>query len=176
LFDTANKGTIAARYVGSSVCFFVHHILIMKWLYPYLCSLFLEWRVQNLTRPFGPKVRHHHYHLTAGMIKLPFCEAKLVTNCCMTRGPVTEQWVFQRLITCLSHMMQYSSTLSLTLALDGSEWSASCPACFTPRKRAPVTHWIGGWVGPKAILDTVVKRKIPSPAGNWTLEPQSSSP
>jgi hypothetical protein len=31
-----------------------------------------------------------------------------------------------------------------------------------PRKRAPATHWIGGWVGPRAVLDAVVKRKIPS--------------
>jgi hypothetical protein len=30
-------------------------------------------------------------------------------------------------------------------------------------ERAPDTHWIGDWVGPIAILDTVVKRKIPSP-------------
>jgi hypothetical protein len=28
---------------------------------------------------------------------------------------------------------------------------------------APGTHWIGGWVGPRATLDAVVKRKIPSP-------------
>jgi hypothetical protein len=28
--------------------------------------------------------------------------------------------------------------------------------------RDPGTHWIGGWVGPRAVLDTVVKRKIPS--------------
>jgi hypothetical protein len=31
------------------------------------------------------------------------------------------------------------------------------------RERAPGTHWIGGWVGPRAILDAVVKRKISSP-------------
>jgi hypothetical protein len=37
------------------------------------------------------------------------------------------------------------------------------PGRFTPRKRAPGTHWIGGWVGPRAVLDAVVKRKIPSP-------------
>jgi len=30
-------------------------------------------------------------------------------------------------------------------------------------ERAPGTHWIGGWVGPRAFLDAVVKRKIPSP-------------
>jgi hypothetical protein len=29
--------------------------------------------------------------------------------------------------------------------------------------QAPGTHWIGGWVGPRAVLDAVAKRKIPSP-------------
>jgi hypothetical protein len=28
--------------------------------------------------------------------------------------------------------------------------------------RAPGTHWIGGWVGPRAGLDTMARRKIPS--------------
>jgi hypothetical protein len=49
---------------------------------------------------------------------------------------------------------------SLTFAKDGGEWSASHPSHFTSRERA---HWIGGWVGPRAILDAVVKRKIYSP-------------
>jgi hypothetical protein len=57
----------------------------------------------------------------------------------------------------------YSSTHSLTSVLDGSEWSASRPGRFTPRERAPGTHWIGGWVGPRAVLDAVVERKILSP-------------
>jgi hypothetical protein len=30
------------------------------------------------------------------------------------------------------------------------------------REGAPGTHWIGGWVGPRAGLDMVSKRKIPS--------------
>jgi hypothetical protein len=34
---------------------------------------------------------------------------------------------------------------------------------FTTRERAPGTYWIGGWVGTRAVLDAVVKRKIPSP-------------
>jgi hypothetical protein len=33
----------------------------------------------------------------------------------------------------------------------------------TPRERAPGIHWIGGWVGPRDVLDAVVKRKIPNP-------------
>jgi len=44
----------------------------------------------------------------------------------------------------------------LTSALDGGEWSASRASRFTPG-----THWIGGWVGPRGVLDAVVKRKIP---------------
>jgi hypothetical protein len=50
---------------------------------------------------------------------------------------------------------RYSSTNFLTSALDGGEWSASRPGRFT--------HWTGGWVGPRACLDAVSKRKIPSP-------------
>jgi hypothetical protein len=58
---------------------------------------------------------------------------------------------------------RYSSTHSLTSALDKSEWSASRPGCFTPRDRARGTRWIVGWVGPRTVLDAVVKRKIPNP-------------
>jgi hypothetical protein len=34
---------------------------------------------------------------------------------------------------------------------------------FIPRERAPSIQWKGDWVGLRAILDKVVKRKIPSP-------------
>jgi hypothetical protein len=51
----------------------------------------------------------------------------------------------------------------LTSAVDGRGWSASHPDRFTPKERAPDIHWIGGWVGPRDILDAVVKKKIPSP-------------
>jgi hypothetical protein len=49
----------------------------------------------------------------------------------------------------------------LTSTLDGGEWSASRPGRCTPSILC-----IGGWVGPRAILDRVAKRKIPSPEGN----------
>jgi hypothetical protein len=29
-------------------------------------------------------------------------------------------------------------------------------------ERAPGTHWIAGWVGPRAGMDVVVKKKIPN--------------
>jgi len=53
----------------------------------------------------------------------------------------------------------YRSTHSLTSSLGGSDWSASRAERFTLIERAPFTHWIGGWVGPIFVLDTVVKRK-----------------
>jgi len=52
---------------------------------------------------------------------------------------------------------------SLTFALDGDEWPASCPGHFTPRERGPGTHWLGVWARPRASVYTVVKRRIPSP-------------
>jgi hypothetical protein len=48
----------------------------------------------------------------------------------------------------------------LTLALVGGEWSASHPDHFTPRVKVPGTHGIGGWVGPRAGLDDMEKKKL----------------
>jgi hypothetical protein len=48
----------------------------------------------------------------------------------------------------------------LTLALAGGEWSPSCPGRFTPRERAPGTHWIEGCVDPRAGLDDLEKKKF----------------
>jgi hypothetical protein len=48
----------------------------------------------------------------------------------------------------------------LTSALAGGVWSASRPGRFTPGAKAPGTHWIEGWVDPRAGPDDVEKRKI----------------
>jgi hypothetical protein len=32
-----------------------------------------------------------------------------------------------------------------------------------PHGKCPSTHWVGGWVGPSAVLYMVVKRQIPNP-------------
>jgi hypothetical protein len=55
--------------------------------------------------------------------------------------------------------MEVQNHAFLTSELDGGEWSTSRTGRFIPRERAPGTHWIGGWVGPRAVLDAVVKRK-----------------
>jgi hypothetical protein len=58
-------------------------------------------------------------------------------------------------------MMAYGAWMYifLTSALFGGEWSASRPSRFTPGKRASGTHWLGDWVGPRAGIDDVEKRK-----------------
>jgi hypothetical protein len=48
----------------------------------------------------------------------------------------------------------------LTLAVDRGERSASHPGHFTPGEIAHDIHWMGEWVGTRAGLDTVEKRKI----------------
>jgi hypothetical protein len=53
--------------------------------------------------------------------------------------------------------------LSLTSALDRGEWSSSRPGHFTTREGVAGTHWIGGWVGSRDVLDSAAKKKIPSP-------------
>jgi hypothetical protein len=62
----------------------------------------------------------------------------------------------------------------MTSALTGGKWSVSRPGRFTPRERDPATHFIGGWVNPRASLDDV--EKILDLTGTRTPTPPSSSP
>jgi hypothetical protein len=57
----------------------------------------------------------------------------------------------------------------LNSALFGGELSASRPGRFTP-----VSHWMGGWVGPRAGLDDV--EKTFDPTGTRTPTSLSSNP
>jgi hypothetical protein len=59
---------------------------------------------------------------------------------------------------------EYSSYSFTASALDGGEWSASrLGLAFTPGERTPGTHCTGGWVGPRAGLDTEDRGKILCP-------------
>ena len=68
---------------------------------------------------------------------------------------------------------RYSSTLSLTSALDGVGWTKPRPCLFTPLER-PDTHCIGGWVGPRAGLDGPGKSRPPQGFDPRTVQPVAS--
>jgi hypothetical protein len=53
---------------------------------------------------------------------------------------------------------------------------ASLTGSFTPRERSPGTHWIGGCLGPRAVLDAVVKKKFPAAARTRTPDHSARSP
>jgi hypothetical protein len=48
----------------------------------------------------------------------------------------------------------------LNSSLDGDVRPASRPGRFTPRETAPGTHCVGGWMGPRAGLGVMEKRKF----------------
>jgi hypothetical protein len=54
----------------------------------------------------------------------------------------------------------YRSMIFLTSTLAEGEWSVSQPGRFTPGERTPRTHWIGGWVDPRAGLNTVERKNF----------------
>jgi hypothetical protein len=55
---------------------------------------------------------------------------------------------------------------------DPWQWSASHPDSFTSGERAPGTHWIRGWVGPRSGLDNTEKRTFSTLLGH-ELRPSS---
>jgi hypothetical protein len=50
----------------------------------------------------------------------------------------------------------------MTSELDGVSGQRHAPAALYPRERNPGTHCTGGWVGPRAVVDTEFRGKIPS--------------
>jgi hypothetical protein len=88
------------------------------------------------------------------LINMNYCNVKKVKSLCFNWESRHEG---------VLGVWRYSSIHSLTSALHGGEWSAPSLGHFTARERAALTHWIRGWVGSRALLDAVVKSKIPSP-------------
>jgi hypothetical protein len=66
----------------------------------------------------------------------------------------------------------YGCVLIHDLVTRWGEWSASRhDRAFPPGKGPLSSHWTGGWVGPRAGMDTEVRRKILSPLPR--IEPRS---
>jgi hypothetical protein len=67
--------------------------------------------------------------------------------------------------------------IALTHSLDGTRWGCMVSITprprFTPGERTPGTHWIGGWVGPRAGLYRQDRGKIlcPCRGSNPVVQP-----
>jgi len=48
----------------------------------------------------------------------------------------------------------------LSLAVNGGEWSASCPCYITCGVSAPITHWKGSLMDARTGLDAMGKRPV----------------
>jgi hypothetical protein len=68
--------------------------------------------------------------------------------------------------------MRYSSYSFLTSALVGVSGQNHAPAGINLQGKDSGTHWMGGWVGPRAGLDTETRGKNPLPLPG--IEPRSS--
>ena len=69
--------------------------------------------------------------------------------------------------------LSYSSTLSLTLALDGMGGQRHAPAALPPGKR-PDIHFVGSWVGSSSGLDGCGKSRPPPGFDPRTIQPVAS--
>jgi hypothetical protein len=58
---------------------------------------------------------------------------------------------------------RYSSYSFTTSALDGVSGQHHAPAALYPGRKDPGTQFTGGWVGPRAGLDTEARGKILCP-------------
>jgi hypothetical protein len=115
------------------------HIWIFEWF------LYSEnfWSPGN-ERGLENSIKHKHKVKVKVKVKLSLCLTK--------HHAMKTYWGIEGIAPCILDLgTRWRWVVSLT------------PRPLYPRERAPGTHWIGGWVGPRAGLDGVVKRKIPSP-------------
>jgi hypothetical protein len=61
----------------------------------------------------------------------------------------------------LRYMRDLRYRLIILYLVTRCRWSASSSGRFTSREEAPGIHWIGGWVGHRAVLHAVEKRILP---------------
>jgi hypothetical protein len=109
----------------------------------------------------------------------PMSCGALLTSPCLTSDITDHKVNFKESSTVWTsgiHLYRLLCKVKVKLSLYGSEWSDSSTGRFISGVRAPGAHWIGGWVDPRAVLDTVAKRKEIPLLHLPGIEPQPSSP
>jgi hypothetical protein len=154
--------------ISHSKCIFVMFCYEITSIYMELVShlyFFTEYTIWQIYYYLKSSLKHFHLvydfyiWLCAGHLR-PVCAVwKKVKQSCYT------PW--RRL-----GKRRYSSYSFSTSALDGSEWSVSCPG----RAFTTSTHWTRGWVAPEPVWTQRLQGKSFAPAGNRTPITWSSSP
>jgi hypothetical protein len=98
------------------------------------------------------------------MILNPICELQLML-CCYTNHSHICFSLLSKAVPSTCHggacsEERYSSYSFSNLALDEVSGKHHVPAVLYPQERSPSTHWIGGWVGLRASLDTWARMRI----------------
>jgi hypothetical protein len=105
--------------------------------------------------PPPPPPTHTHTHSHQDYIMRHksnwLCTVKVKLSLFLTKHHATKYWGSGGIVPRINLCTRGRWVVSFT------------PRPLYPRERDPGTHWIGGWVGPTAVLDAVVKGKIPSP-------------
>jgi len=99
---------------------------------PVATQNYMELQQWMLLRKYEHKNNYYYYYYYYYNVKSP----------CLTKNHVMKTYLGNGGIT----------PLIFDLGTRWNKWSASRPDRFTSRGRVPVTHFIGGWVGPRDRL------------------------
>jgi hypothetical protein len=105
---------------------------------------------------------HHRVHTVSGAHPVScqmgtgvwFPEGKAALHLHLVKGKVVPVLFFNWASRYEGVLGEWSNSFShsLTSALDGVSGQLHAPAAFPPGKDPTGTHWVGGWVGPRAVL------------------------
>jgi hypothetical protein len=124
-----------------------------------------EWLIWRYLKGSGNKIGLHTPRNITESYALISEDDRDFNRMCKYRTALLLNEVKVKVFLCLTNNIAYGGVnvsihICLTSALDGGEWSASNPGRFILAERAPGTHWIGGWLGPRTGVDNVGKRKF----------------
>jgi hypothetical protein len=96
--------------------------------------------------------------------------AESCTSCSSCSRQPVRKLLYTPSLSCLCNTMSWWSMDVKAILLDigtrGRGVPVLCSSWLTTKERDPNTHWIGDWGEPRAYMNTVTKRKLPTPTIN----------